>query len=34
VENDKKVNLSIPDPKSQSEIDKMDPDDAKRFNTE
>ena len=26
------VNLSIPDPKSQSEIDRMDPRDAQRFN--
>jgi hypothetical protein len=26
------VNLNIPDPKSQSEIDRMDPKDAKRFN--
>ena len=26
------VNLDIPDPKSQSEIDRMDPEDARRFN--
>ena len=32
IANDKEVNLSIPDPKSQSEIDRMDPKDAKRFN--
>jgi hypothetical protein len=30
--NDGTVNLNIPDPKSQREIDKMDPIDAKRFN--
>jgi hypothetical protein len=30
--NEKKVNLSIPDPKSQSDIEKMDPDDAKKIN--
>ncbi len=29
---EKKVNLSIPDPKSQHDIDRMDPKDAKRFN--
>ena len=27
------INLSIPDPKSQAEIDRMDPKDALRFNT-
>jgi hypothetical protein len=32
IANDKEVNLSIPDPKSQSEIDRMDLKDAKRFN--
>ena len=29
---DQNVNLNIPDPKSQTEIDRMDPTDAKRFN--
>ena len=29
---DKEVNLSIPDPRSQHDIDRMDPKDAKRFN--
>jgi hypothetical protein len=28
----KTQNLSIPDPKTQNEIDRMDPKDAKRFN--
>jgi transposase InsO family protein len=32
VANDDGVDLSIPDPKSQSDIDKMKPKDAKRFN--
>jgi hypothetical protein len=32
VENENAVDLSVPDPKSQSDIDKMDPKDAKRFN--
>jgi hypothetical protein len=32
MENDNEVNLTIPDPKSQSDIDKMNPKDAKRFN--
>ncbi len=27
-----KINLTVPDPKSQNEINKMDPNDAKRFN--
>jgi hypothetical protein len=32
MENDNEVNLTIPDPKSQSDIDKMNPKDAKTFN--
>ncbi len=32
VENDNAVDLSVPEPKSQSDIDKMDPKDARRFN--
>ena len=32
IMNDHEVNLHIPDPKSQSEIDRMDPKDALRFN--
>ena len=32
MDNENEVNLSIPDPKSQNDIDKMDPKDAKRFN--
>jgi hypothetical protein len=32
ITNDQEVNLSIPDPKFQSEIDRMDPRDALRFN--
>jgi hypothetical protein len=32
VTNDNGINLSIPDPKSQAEIDRMDPKDALRFN--
>ena len=32
VDDANEVNLSIPDPKSQNEIDRMDPKDAKRFN--
>jgi hypothetical protein len=32
ISNGTDINLSIPDPKSQSEIDRMDPKDAKRFN--
>ena len=32
MENDEDVNLSIPDPKTQHDIDKMNPKDAKRFN--
>jgi hypothetical protein len=30
--NNQEVNLDIPDPKSQNDIDRMDPEDAKRFN--
>ena len=30
--NDPEVNLNIPDPKTQNDIDQMDPKDAKRFN--
>jgi hypothetical protein len=30
--NDQEVNLNIPDPKSQGDIDRMKPEDAKRFN--
>jgi hypothetical protein len=32
ITTDEEINLSIPDPKSQSEIDRMDPKDAMRFN--
>jgi len=32
VTNDMEINLAIPDPKSQNEIDRMDPKDALRFN--
>jgi hypothetical protein len=32
MENDNEITLTIPDPKSQSDIVKMDPKDAKRFN--
>jgi hypothetical protein len=32
ITSEQNVNLTIPDPKSQSEIDRMDPKDAKRFN--
>jgi hypothetical protein len=32
ISSDSSVNLTIPDPKSQGEIDRMDPKDAKRFN--
>jgi hypothetical protein len=32
IKDDNTVNLSIPDPKSQSEIDRMNPKDATRFN--
>jgi transposase InsO family protein len=33
ITEDNGINLSIPDPKSQAEIDRMDPKDALRFNT-
>jgi hypothetical protein len=32
ITTDEEINLSIPDPKSQNEIDRMDPKDAMRFN--
>ena len=32
IKKENEINLSIPDPKSQSDIDKMEPNDAKRFN--